>query len=181
LNEITRAFIKALPRLFVKYQADPQRTAEVLLIPPLLNLELYVEMRMVPAYSNLWDDISKQFMSHSSMTVLNNAIKVVYHFMSTTSLSNTNSTKILELEDELSSALHDAVAGRDEIEVASFNEDELLSLTALLSRVYALIGWRNLSGWMDEDEGGKQSSVWSILNALAERGRLGYKEEEAVR
>ncbi|KAH6910734.1 cohesin subunit [Coprinopsis sp. MPI-PUGE-AT-0042] len=180
LNEITRAFIKALPRLFVKYQADAQRTAEVLLLPPLLNLELYLEMRMVPAYSNLWDDIIKQFMSHSSMAVLNNAIKAVYHFMSTTSLSNTNSTKILELEDELSSALHDAVAGRDEIEVASFSEDEILSLTALFSRVYALIGWRNLSGWMDEDEGGKQSSVWSIFNAIAERGRLGYKEEETM-
>jgi len=36
--------------------------------------------------------------------------------MEATSLPNTNSTKILELEDELSSSLGDAVAGRDEIE-----------------------------------------------------------------
>lgn len=104
----------------------------------------------------------------------------ISHFMATTSLSNTNSTKILELEDELSSALHDAVVGRDEIEVASFSEDEVLSLAAICSRTSVLIGSRNMSSWIDEDEGGKQSSAWNIISAIAERGRLGYKEEETV-
>jgi hypothetical protein len=37
-----------------------------------------------------------------------------------------------------------------------------------------------MTAWMDEDEGGKQSSAWVIISALAERGRLGYKEEEMV-
>jgi hypothetical protein len=60
----------------------------------------------------------KQFLSHSSSTVLAHAVTVIRHFMEATSLSNTNSTKILELEDELSWSLHDidVVAGRDEIE-----------------------------------------------------------------
>ncbi|EAU84056.2 cohesin subunit [Coprinopsis cinerea okayama7 len=180
LNDITRAFMKALPRLFIKYQADPYRIAEVLIIPPLLNLELYLEMRMIAAYSNLWDDVIKQFMSHSSMAVLSNAMSAITHFMATTSLSNTNSTKILELEDELSSALHDAVAGREEIEVASFNEDEVLALAAICTRVSVLTGARNMSAWIDEDEGGKQSSAWNIISAIADRGRLGYKEEETM-
>lgn len=105
----------------------------------------------------------------------------IRHFMDATSLSNSNSTKMLELEDELSSALRDAVAGRDEIEVASFTEDEVLSLGAICSRLSVLAGTRNLTAWMEEDEGGKQSSVWNIISALVERGRLGYKEEETVR
>jgi len=37
-----------------------------------------------------------------------------------------------------------------------------------------------MTAWLDEDEGGKQSSAWDIMNALADRGRLGYKDEEAV-
>ncbi|TFK29563.1 hypothetical protein FA15DRAFT_632012 [Coprinopsis marcescibilis] len=180
VNDITRALIKALPRLFIKYQADPHRIAEVLLLPPLLNLELYLEMRMISAYSNLWDDIIKQFMSHSSMIVLSHAMETITKFLSTTSLANTNSTKILELEDELSSALHDAVVGRDEIEVAGFSEDEVLSLAAICTRISVLIGARNMSAWMDEDEGGKQSSAWNIVSAIADRGRLGYKEEETM-
>lgn len=45
---MTRALIKALPRLFAKHQTDSNRIADVLFIPPLLNLDLYLEMRMVP-------------------------------------------------------------------------------------------------------------------------------------
>lgn len=96
------------------------------------------------------------------------------------SLSNTNSTKILELEDELASSLRDAIADRDELEVASFNEDEVLALTAICARLATLAGTRDMVAWMEEDEGGKQSSAWDIISALAERGRLGYKEEETV-
>lgn len=105
----------------------------------------------------------------------------IRHLMNATSLSNTNSAKILELEDELSSSLRDAVAGRDELEVASFSEDEARSLGTICARLAALAGTRDMTTWMDEDEGGKQSSAWDIICALAERGRLGYREEEIVR
>jgi len=104
----------------------------------------------------------------------------IRYFMEATSLSNSNSTKILELEDELSTQLRDAIAGRDEIEVASFSEDEVLALSALCTRLAVLAGTRNMTTWTEEDEGGKQSSAWNIINALVERGRLGYKEEEMV-
>lgn len=101
--------------------------------------------------------------------------------MNATSLSNTNSIKILELEEELSTALRDAISGRDELEIASFNEDEVISLTAICARLATLAGARDMTAWMEEDEGGKQSSAWDIVSALAERGRLGYREEEMVR
>ena len=101
--------------------------------------------------------------------------------MEATSLSNTNSTKILELEDELASTLRDAVGGRDELEVATFSDDEAHVLGAICARICAMAGSRDMSAWMEEDEGGKQSSAWDIICALAERGRLGYKEEELVR
>jgi cohesin complex subunit SA-1/2 len=122
----------------------------------------------------------KQFLSHSAPNVLNVAVLTIMHLMAATSLSNTNSTKILELEDELSSALRDAVAGRDEIEVAGFDEDEVIALGALCTRLSVLSGFRDMSAWMEEDEGGKQSSAWDIVSALVERGRLGYKEEAFV-
>jgi cohesin complex subunit SA-1/2 len=132
------------------------------------------------AYAALWDDVSKQFLSHSSLNVLSRAISAIRHFMDATSLSNTNSAKILELEDELSSSLRDAVAGREEIEAASFTEDEVLSLGSICTRLAVLTGTRNMTAWIEENEGGKQSSAWDIICALVERGRLGYKEEELV-
>lgn len=119
-------------------------------------------------------------MSHSTPVVLTNAVATVRYMMNATSLSNTNSTKILELEEELSTSLRDTIRGRDELELASFNEDEVLALGAICARLATLSGTRDMTTWMEEDEGGKQSSAWDIVNALAERGRLGYREEESV-
>lgn len=184
----------------MKHQTDESRISDVLLIPQLMNLDMYLEMRMVTvrsvwcsaaslasltshnvqAYTSLWEDVTKQFLSHSSPVVLANAVATIRRMMEATSLSKTNSTKILELEDELSTSLRDAIAGRDEIEVATFTEDEVLSLGAICARLAALSGIRDMTSWMVEDEGGKQSSAWDIVSALAERGRLGYKEEETV-
>ncbi|KAI0301249.1 hypothetical protein BC826DRAFT_1155978 [Russula brevipes] len=160
VSDITRALIKSLPRLFAKHQTDEARIAVVLSIPLLMNLDLYLEMRMTAAYTGLWDDITKQFTSHSSPVVLSHAI--------------------LELEDKLATSLRDAVAGRDELELASFTEDEVLLLGAICARLSMLAGARDMSSWMEEDEGGKQSSAWDIVSALLDRGRLGYKEEETV-
>lgn len=104
----------------------------------------------------------------------------IRYFMAATSLSNANSTKILELEDELSTQLRDIIAGREEIETATFSEDEVLAFSAWCTRLSVLAGARNMTAWVEEDEGGKQSSAWDIVSALVERGRLGYKEEETV-
>jgi cohesin complex subunit SA-1/2 len=88
--------------------------------------------------------------------------------------------KILKLEDELAAQLRNAVGGREEIEVARFNEDEVLALVAVCARVCALIGMRDMCGWVEDSEGGKQSCVWDIISALVEWGRMGYREEKRV-
>ena len=46
-SDITRALMKALPKLFVKHQTDESRMADVLLIPQLMGMDLYLEMRMM--------------------------------------------------------------------------------------------------------------------------------------
>ena len=46
-NDMTRALIKGLPRLFIKHQTDQNRISDILLIPTLMNLDLYLEMRMI--------------------------------------------------------------------------------------------------------------------------------------
>jgi len=104
----------------------------------------------------------------------------IQHFLSASSLKAENDTKLGELEDALAKQLRDLVAGRDEIEVASFSEDEVLGLGAFCTRLTVLFGARDMTAWMEEDEKGKQSSAWNIIIALVERGRLGYKEEETV-
>ena len=47
-TDMTRAVINGLPRLFAKHQTDNNRIADVLIIPQLMNLDMYLEMRMIP-------------------------------------------------------------------------------------------------------------------------------------
>jgi cohesin complex subunit SA-1/2 len=47
-NDITRALIKALPSLFIKHQTDQKRITNILILPTLMNLDLYLEMRIIP-------------------------------------------------------------------------------------------------------------------------------------
>jgi len=45
--DITRSLIKTLPQLFAKYQTDESRMIEIIQLPQLMKLELYLEMRML--------------------------------------------------------------------------------------------------------------------------------------
>lgn len=61
-----------------------------------------------------------------------------------------------------------------------FVEDELLALGACVGRLERLYTACDLSEQLDDTEDGKQTSAWEIVDSLAERGRLGYKDEDAV-
>ncbi|CAE6491000.1 unnamed protein product [Rhizoctonia solani] len=178
--DITRALMKALPRLFAKVQTDEKRVGDVLLLPQYMNLDMYVELRETPAYEQLWNDVTKQFFSHSSPTVLQHAVSVIQQFTQTTSLANTNALKILELEDELATSVRQLLGGREELDIVTFTEDEVHSLSAFVLRLHTLYGVRDMTAWLEEDDGGKVSRLVDVLGALSERGRLGYKEEEMM-
>jgi cohesin complex subunit SA-1/2 len=85
-----------------------------------------------------------------------------------------------ELEDELATTLKELTNDKDNLDVCAFTEDEINSLALVCLRIRILISMRNMVSWLDETEGGKQTSVWDILLALVDRGRLGYAEEEMV-
>jgi hypothetical protein len=108
------------------------------------------------------------------------AVTAIQHLMSTTSLSNTNNKKMTELEDELATALRDALTSKNEIEVATFTEDEAITLSAICYRVATLTAMRDMTGWTENEERGGQTNIWDIMFALMERGRMGYKEEAFV-
>ncbi|KAF9078436.1 hypothetical protein BDP27DRAFT_1309581 [Rhodocollybia butyracea] len=154
---ITQALIKALPRLFIKYQTDEIRIVAVLTLPTLMNLEVYLEMRETTAYISLWSDISKQFLTHTSSYVIATAAKtIVSHLLTNTAY-------------ELVRSLRDAVAGpvplpsspsrstedhfpRD-IEICHLTEDEVLTLTAVVLRLTSLARHRDISSLIEENEG----------------------------
>ena len=125
------------------------------------------------AYTNPWDDITRQFTSHLLSVVLLHAVTTICYLMDTTSLSNAINMKIFEPEDKLAMYLGDAVMCCNVLGIASLTEDEVLRLGAICAHLSMLAGAWDMSVWMEEDEGGKQSSAWDIASALLDCGRLG--------
>jgi len=145
-----------------------------------MDLGMYLEMRMIGAYESLWDDVIKQFMHYSSPLVVRRAVPTIKHMLDTPALANANAKKILELEEELGTALRDAVGAR-EIETATLQEEEAKRIEGVALRVACLSSTRDMMAWMEDDEGGKQSRALDIFLALLERAKLGHEAEDKVR
>lgn len=124
--------------------------------------------------------MTKQFLKHTDPDVLDQAVQTITKLNASTTLGNTNTTKMTELEDTLASSLRQAVAGKD-VESAAFEEDELLALEAWLARIDKLQKVTSLSSSLSDTDDGKQTSAWEIVDSVVERGRLGYKDEASVR
>lgn len=111
--------------------------------------------------------------------MLDQAVQTITKLNASTTLGNTNTSKMTELEETLSNSLRQAVAGKD-VESSAFEEDELLALQFWLARIDKLLKVTNLCTSLDDTDEGKQTSAWEIVDSLVERGRLGYKDEATV-
>lgn len=188
LDDITLVLIKALPRLFIKHQTDASRISTVLVIPQLMNIGMYLEMRLLTAYETLWDDVNKQFMNHSSPTVIRRAVGTIGHMLSTTSLQNTNKKKMGDLEEELGSAIRERVGdrakvgsgGRRALETTTLDEEEIRVLNTMLYRVHALMNIRDMVNWMEESDDAKEVRLLDVFTSLMERAKLGNTDEDKV-
>ena len=123
--------------------------------------------------------MTKQFTKHSDVRVIDQAVQTIATLTAAKTLGQTNTTKLVELEDTLVSALRECVEGKD-VESAAFDEDELLALTSAVLRIGRLYAAHDLSKAVHDAEDGK-TRAWDIVDSLVERGRLGYKDEIAVR
>jgi cohesin complex subunit SA-1/2 len=182
IEDISLALIKALPRLFVKHQTDANRISTVLVIPQLLNLGMYLEMRMIPTYETLWDDISKQLTTHPSPIVTRRAIGALKHMLATGSLQNVNNKKISELEEDLAKDLRKAtkMKSKNSLETTALSEDDVELVELTIFRISSLFSARDLVGWMEDNDGGKQTRILDIFIGLAERAKLGNGIENQV-
>ncbi|WVF68116.1 hypothetical protein IAT40_002879 [Kwoniella sp. CBS 6097] len=171
----TKTLIKILPRLFAKHHADPAKMSGILSIPKHMKLSLYHDVRMGTAYNALWDEVSKQFLQHTSPAVLKSAIEAIHTLSQNSDMDAANNNKLAEVQESLFASLRDAI-GQNDVALLSLEEEDLAQLEAIMLRLCLLQKSRNLVEIMEDIEGG-QSSGWEIVCAFAERGRLGYKEE----
>jgi cohesin complex subunit SA-1/2 len=105
-------------------------------------------------------------------------VEAINSLLGAAALSSTNSTKMTELEDSLAEGLGEAIGDRD-IQSSAFEADEIQVLEGCLLRLASVIGTRDLQRIVAGKDG--QIGLWATIEAIADRGRLGYREEEKVR
>jgi glycerol-3-phosphate cytidylyltransferase-like family protein len=127
----------------------------------------------------LWDQITKLILHSSDVAVLAQAMQVVKHLLSFGAMSETNSTKKNDLLQQIVSGIREMVEGRD-VATAAFTSEETETLTAWMARLSLISMQLDITQQLEDNGGLKYTSVYTVVDSLAERGMLGSLEEEDV-
>jgi cohesin complex subunit SA-1/2 len=147
----------------------------------LMNINMYLELRMTSAYETLWDDVSKQLMTHSNSSIVDRAVMTIGHMLSAKSLQNINKKKMGELEEELASSIRQhAHIGKRKLDTATLKDEEVQGLQQAAYRVKSLFSVRNLVGWLEENSNGKETRLLDLFNSILQRAKLGHSNEDKV-
>ncbi|CAG8580538.1 761_t:CDS:10 [Paraglomus occultum] len=176
-GEISRTMAKLLPRLLTKYAPDAGRIAEVLQIPSIMGVEVYMDLRMNKAFSSLVDDIKKLFLKHTHPLVLAHAAEAIRHIMQYENFASLIETTLSELQEEVVRNF------REECETNSLadghlSNDQVHAIGAALYRLEQLISVINVVESIEEGEDDKD--VLTLVVTLAKRGLLSIPEEEKL-
>ncbi|CAH7682287.1 expressed protein, partial [Phakopsora pachyrhizi] len=176
--ELTRIMIDLLPKLWSKFSTDPIRLAEISRVPKFLSLNLYLDLRMVSAFEEMWDTLTKEYLKQQRMEAIQ-AISTAIDHVSTKSksLKHISESKIKNLDDALMLNLLDMTEDKTDVETNNFEVDEVLSLTLLLIKIANLIRQRDLTDVLQSKLPSNRSSPLDVIVSLANRGRLEYESE----
>ncbi|PLW44049.1 hypothetical protein PCASD_04844 [Puccinia coronata f. sp. avenae] len=178
--DLTRSMISLLPKLWSKFTTDPVKLAEVFRIPKLMSLNMYMDLRMVSEFEELWDTMIKHYLKQQHVGTIQVICSTVAHvFSETKSLEHINQAKILKLHEALLSSLSDLMAGEPDLEKDDLSEDQVVSLTLLLTKVACLFRQSDMSPSIKSIDlnGTGPTSPYDGINALAKRAHLAHPSE----
>ncbi|MBW0488616.1 hypothetical protein O181_028331 [Austropuccinia psidii MF-1] len=180
--ELTRVMINLLPKLFSKFMTDPVRLSEVFRIPKLLYLNMYLDLRMVSAFEEVWETLIKQYMKQHRIETIHVISSTIVHVSTNTkSLDHINQSKITKLYDSLMSALLQSTTNKTDLDAIQLKDEEIASLTLLLTKIVILFRQVDMTSSLKPDVSTQQpSSPLNLIAAIANRGRLAHRNESRL-
>ncbi|KAG0242747.1 hypothetical protein B0O80DRAFT_157373 [Mortierella sp. GBAus27b] len=126
-----------IPQLFLKYGVDASRIRPVLVISQVIPLNVYIDLRIVPAYEELVDDVIKIFKRHSDPSVLSAAALTLRTMQSYEMLRSSHETRIEALGMSVVDSFLTLVSQNPRFEVV--DKDVLNDFTICLRRLEHLV------------------------------------------
>ncbi|GES75247.1 cohesin subunit [Rhizophagus clarus] len=177
-DEVSRTMVHTLPRLLTKYAPDAGKIAEVLQIPPLMNLQVYSELRMLKAYELLIEDVKKLFLKHTHPLVLTHAVRTFSHMETYESFASTTEANLGELQEEVIQTFIKECDNK-ELLTMELTCDQVHSLGVALTRFETLIGYKCIIDVVEECDDNRKD-IYSCFIELIRRGLLNNVEEQQM-
>ncbi|CAO3641759.1 unnamed protein product [Cunninghamella blakesleeana] len=177
-NSISRHLAPLLPSLLLKYSDDVNKMRRLIYIPQLMNLNVYLELRMKDEYQELLQALCKYYSSITIPEVLQTCILSLQHVIKASFMSDINDPIMKDLQERIVTQLRDACHGKD-LYTARFSKDDSHSITTTMTRLDYLIGILDITDTMEQKDDSK-SDVNDILNELIERAAFGYDGESQI-
>ncbi|KAI9827338.1 MAG: hypothetical protein M1819_006980 [Sarea resinae] len=131
-----RHLAQMIPRLLNKFGAVPQAASVVLRLEHVLNLDVFEELRQdSTAYSDLLDDINKQFLTHADQNVLVEASAALLHAKSFEELEEVTEGKVQLLWEDTMGVLQGFSRRKDLSIRGNFNLGDATELANNLRRI----------------------------------------------
>lgn len=184
-ESLSRGLIPYIPRLLKKFGPVPEGASSVLHIIRELNLDVFSDLRQTSVFSNLLDEISRQFLTHSHDLVLKSVASVLAKArQSSSDLEDLISDKMGKLKDTLVSNLASAVRGKD-IRRGKFSDKALSEIVNTAKRFEYLSAIMDNSELLDtapppQSTKDKPLTPFQIFTELTYRDRTGNELDEAL-
>ncbi|KAF2762757.1 STAG-domain-containing protein [Pseudovirgaria hyperparasitica] len=184
LEESTRHLSIIIPRLLRKFGADATTASAVLRLEPVLNLEIFQDLRQeTNDFAAHLDEINKQLLMHGSEAVAAEASAALLHARRHEELGEITESKVSASWEETIKALHHLNKNNELSVRGSLSVDELTALSNTVLRLDRLSTISNCVEYLDRipkpagsnkrskaTSQTEQIDAWAILLNIINRG-----------
>ncbi|KAI8391760.1 uncharacterized protein BYT42DRAFT_557996 [Radiomyces spectabilis] len=177
-NDMSRHLVQVLPTLLKKHSDDAIKMMHLVTVPQLMNLNVYVELRMEESYKELLQGLIKIYGGGTLPDLLLNCAQSLQHMFDTVGLAEINEACLPELLEKVMNQVRDACREKDFF-TARFTSEDLHAISTSILRLDYLTNVMDITEAMDESED-MHSDVTELVGGLVDRATLGFKNEEQI-
>lgn len=177
-NELSRHLVQSLPKLLSKHLDDTNRMTQLVTLPVLMNLNVYMELRAETEYENLLETLIRVYLGAILTDLLVNCADSLQHLSKNTSLNELNQLHLGELKEAVVNQVREACSGKDLV-TCNYTPALIHSVSVSMLRLSYLINFCDPTAAM-EDSQGTSMNVLEYTGALAERAAFAKKEEKNI-
>ncbi|KAI9025109.1 hypothetical protein CLU79DRAFT_834226 [Phycomyces nitens] len=177
-NDVSRHLVQVLPSLLTKHSDNASRMVQLVSIPQLMNLSVYLELRMSKEYEDLLESLMKVFLRATIPELLKNCAESLKHIADAAYLEDVNRAQLVELQERVVGQVRDSCRGKD-LATARFTVDDVHSISVSMLRLDYLSNFIDTTDAMDETED-ISTDVTTLVGGVVERAVYGYKKEKQM-